>query len=82
MVMRCLLATLSPTLVSYGKVSVALIMKRKSLITKMSMMVIMFMVMVMKMEVVVVVMMVMAMGTGALRRNDGIQGMVELKDGN
>ena len=29
----------------------------------------------------VVVMMVMAMGTGALRRNDGIQGMVELKDG-
>ena len=32
--------------------------------------------------VMVVVMMVMAMRTGALRRNDGIQGMVELKDGN
>ena len=26
--------------------------------------------------------MVMAMRTGALRRNDGILGMVELKDGN
>ena len=40
--------------------------------------------MVMRVMVVMMVMMVMVMSmrTGALRRNDGILGMVELKDGN
>ena len=46
-------------------------------------MVMMVMVVMVVMVVMMVMMvMVMSMRTGALRRNDGILGMVELKDGN
>ena len=41
----------------------------------------MVMMILMVVVVVVVVMVVVVMRTGGLRRNDGIQGMVELKDG-
>ena len=40
------------------------------------------MVMVVMVVMMVMMVMVMSMRTGALRRNDGILGMVELKDGN